>query len=191
MFNAMNRFGEAKMMAKLWDLRQHPEPPAPKVPHPAIDRLIALYRKLIEATEGMTQDGLTIRWPAHAVEKVYALKDEWQAVLVETEAIFDAHFEDRRHSSGEMNRLYPSRGSKHNLWGARSDAGYDHYVRPTETGETGHVRHSVCGASYELAEHFRAHLRHDPTFYGVFRCDACRMDVPWAQMEILNVDPPQ
>jgi len=190
LFNARNRYPEASMMEKLWDCKQFhavlPDPPADA--HPAIHAMRAVHAKLMQAMEGVVQDGTIIRWVPGVLQRITHLEPEWTDALVAYEEIKEQHFHDRRHSHGELNELRESRGSKHALWGRRpEDTRYHHYVS-LWTGSTQpepDLVHTRCGAQHVIVDHFKDELRRDPTFYGKFWCLGCRSNVPWAEMEVL------
>lgn len=187
LFNARNRFGEPKMMLKLWDCKQFDstrKPPSDDA-HPAVKAMYAVYLNLMQAMEGVVQDGNTIRWVPGVMQRVVHLEPAWTDALVAYEEILDEHNRDNRHSRGEMNVLRGAQGSEHTLWGRRSDTGYDHFVRVADGVEPHQMRHKPCGQPIVIADHFVKQLHADPTFYGAAECPACRGSArPIAEFEI-------
>lgn len=195
-FNAMNRLGEPKMMAKIWDLRCfHPVAlePTPDM-HPAIAGMHRVHARLLEASQGMALDGQTIRWlpgVSQAVNRV--MDEEARPALIAYEEIKDEHNRDERHCRiGGVNRIREQRGSHHTLWGARPDTSYHHFVACAGPNERPSLLHKSCGRGILLAEHFLENLRRDPTFYGAVNCphEGCRPgESPWYDFEIISLDP--
>lgn len=184
--NTFVRWGEGKMYVKLNDIRRyHATPIELTVPHPATEKAVALQRDLIAALDGMTDDGQQIRWTPQVAERVAALYGRFQEVLVEIEPLSDAHFDDDRHSSGQINILREQRGGRGDLY--KTGAGYSDYAYTVEAvAEGGELRHTVCGTNLRLHDHFKERLARDPDFYGRVWCPTCINNVPIAQFERLS-----
>lgn len=195
-FNAMNRLGEPKMMAKIWDLRcSYPVAlePIPDM-HPAIAGMHRVHARLLEASQGMVLDGQTIRWLPGVMQLLTRIMDtEARPALVAYEEIKDEHNRDERHCRiGGVNVIREQRGSRHTLWGARSDTSYNYTVALMGPQEPCNIIHKSCGSRLGLDEHFLENLRADPTFYGAAWCPSptCRIgDIPFVEFEIVSLDP--
>lgn len=173
---------EGKAMVKLNDLRCMAIPDHLTVPHPAAEEVLSVARELVAACDGMTEEGLTIRWSPEVLAKVEALIPRAAAAADAFSVIADAHFADQRHCSGGVqNILRESRGSR---WAGfvnpdHEAARYDYTVEVVDEGAD--LTHTVCGVGLRLHEHFKANLAKDPTFYGQVWCPSCRQNVPFSQ----------
>lgn len=182
--NTFTRWPEGKAFVRLNELRHTPIPSELTVPHPVAQELMDVARALVAACDGMTEEGLTIRWTPDVTERVAALADRAKAALDAFAPLANAHFHDARHCSGERNMLRPSRGSH---WAGfvapdYQAAQYDYTVDVVPDG--GDIVHTVCGTHLRLHEHFLQDLRRDPAFFGKVRCPTCRLDAPIAQFAI-------
>jgi hypothetical protein len=186
--NAFMRWDMGKRYVKLADLfAYHPEAPVLTVPHPATEALVGLHGDLKVALEGMTSEGLTIRWNDQITAKVDALTERVRQVLVDLEPLSDAHFRDGRHASNRPNILREQRGSRGDLYG--TGVGYRDYHYAVEVcgpGE-GHILHEPCGTELHLHEHFIELMRPDPDFYGQVWCPTCKLNAPIGQFAIAGL----
>lgn len=180
-----SRIREGKAMVKLFDMRRETIPSVLTVPHAATEELVAVARELVAATEGMTQDGLTIRWTPEITARVEALIQRAASASDAYRLISDAHFADHRHSRGEENILRESHGASFagHVNPDYAAARYDYTVEPVAPG-AGDLVHNVCGANFDLHEHFKDQLALDPTFYGKVWCPLCKINAPWHQFTL-------
>lgn len=186
--NFLNRWPTARYpggstgraIEKLIDLRESWErPPVLAVPHPDVTELMDVADALVAAAQGITLDGLTMRWTKEVVEAVDVVIPRALAASEKYSRLSDAHFHDKRHSSGEVNILREQRGSTF------YDGAYDHTVEVVPEG--GDIQHStVCGTRLKLHEYFKADLRRDPLFFGKVWCPTCRGNVPFAQFTVIS-----
>lgn len=139
----------------------------------AIRAIVAEYRKHARPTSHETAAPVA----AALAPLVETLRRNQPAI----NKLSEAHFDDERHASGEMNILReqrgysPDRGGSYNWTVDRahadaSDHGYD-------------IKHQVCGTRLVLHAHFRERIAKDRQFYGKVWCQTCRMSAPWAQFE--------
>lgn len=179
--NAYNRWGEAKMYVKLNDLLRfstHPDLVKIEVPHPAAEALLQLVKDISTACEGLVDHGLRITWTPEVTQRLHGMRDRVEEVLRAWTRLVDAHFVDQRHSSScGMNIIRESRGAVHVLSGGYS---YHYTVKLADDGRAD-LRHTVCGARFQLHEHFKEHLAEDPTFYDKVYCPVCKSDLPFRQ----------
>jgi hypothetical protein len=171
---------EGKAFVKLWDLRHTTIPDELTVPHPASEELVAVARALIEATDGMTCEGLSIKWPPEVRERVEVLIERAAKASDAFAEIFDAHTADERHYSGRGGNIIRERqGSTFaGHWHKKSyaETSYHYTVEVVDSG--GDLTHTVCGTHLKLHDHFKANLAKDPTFYSHAWCPKCRIDAP-------------
>ncbi len=181
---AAGKVREAKAMAKLWDLRNVSLPWRLAVPSAAAAELLNVARALQDATEGMTSEGLTIRWSPEVTARVEALIPRAAAAADAWHAVSDEHFRDRRHSHGDENVLRESKGyGWTGFVKAEGKSGaYDYTVEVVPAG--GDLRHDVCGTNLQLHDHFKDQLACDPGFYGKVWCPSCRINAPWPQFTL-------
>lgn len=174
---------EGKAWVRLADLRKHKFPLVLTIPHPAVQELADVAQALAEACAGMVDEGLKITWPPETRAKVEALIPRAAAAMDAWDAVSEAHFADRRHSSGQENVLWPSAGSK---WAGFVNpdykaAGYNYTVDVVD--QDGDLLHTVCGTHLKLHDHFKQKIAADPLFYGKVRCPRCSVDAPIAQFK--------
>lgn len=174
---------DGKAWVRLWDLRHTPIPTELTVPHPAAEEEMAVAQALVEATEGMTMDGLTIKGSPEIRARVEALIPRAAAASDAFNAISDAHFADQRHSGGGVNILRESQGYSWNghVPGANLGGRYHYTVEVVPEG--GDITHSVCGTHLKLHDHFKQNIARDPDFYGQVWCPTCRQNVPMRQFQ--------
>lgn len=178
------RIEYGKAMVKLNDMRRCTIPAELPMPHPIIQEVVDVARALVEACEGMTDEGLTIRWTPEVKARVEALIPRAAAAMDAMRPLEEAHNADNRHSRGEPNVMRESRGSS---WAGFVNPDYEaaryDYTLTETFGGSHDLRHQVCGAALVIHEHFKANLRSDPTFYGKVWCPRCRIEAPSAQFE--------
>ncbi|WP_408585897.1 hypothetical protein [Novosphingobium sp.] len=176
---------DGKAWVRLWDLRHTTFPAALTVPHPVADELMAVGRALVEATEDMTSDGLTIKGSAEIRARVEALIPRAAAASDAFNALSVMHFDDQRHCSGShQNILREWKGYSWNghVPGANLGGEYNYTVEVVSEG--GDIAHTACGTHLKLHDHFKQNIARDPEFYGQVWCPSCRQNVPMWQFEI-------
>lgn len=177
---------DGKAWVRLWDLRHTAFPEALTVPHPAVEELIAVGRALVEATDGMTSDGLTIKGSPEIRSRVEALILRAAAACDAFNPLSVAHFADQRHSggAGTINILHESKGYSWNghVPGANLGGAYDYTVEVVPEG--GDITHTVCDTQLKLHDHFKQNIARDPEFYGAVWCPTCRTNVPMHQCKV-------
>lgn len=171
-------------MVRLNDLRRCDFPTELNVPSRAAEEVVAVGKALADAVEGMVDEGLRIKWTPEILARVEALIPRAAAAEDAFNAISNAHFADRRHSSGEENVLREARGSR---WAGfvnpdYAAAAYDHRVEVVSEG--GDIRHTVCDTRLVIDAHFKEFIAWDRTFYGKVYCPTCVGNVPFAQFEV-------
>lgn len=187
---------EPKAMLKLWDLRGEVDALERSgkwyglaLVHPAVNELLECARALHEATEGMTQDGLTIRWPRETIPTVLTLEPRVRSAAIAYGVFSEAHFRDARHSSGQPNILREAQGERGSLDGTTTRYHYTVEVVPFDTtrlgGHDADIVHSPCGTGLKLHAHFMNNLAVDPTFYGKCWCPTCKVNAAWSQFRVL------
>jgi hypothetical protein len=181
---AAGRVREGKAMVKLNDLRCTAIPDHLTVPHPAAEEVLAVARALVQACDGMTDEGATIRWTPEILARVEGLIQRAAAAEDAFDAVSNAHFADARHYRGEENLLRESRGSR---WAGfvhpdYKAAAYNFTVEVVEEG--GDLTHTICGTQLKLHDHFKGQLALDPHFYGKVWCPTCRQNLPFAQFRL-------
>ena len=181
---AAGKVREGKAMVKLWDLRRTQLPWRLSVPNAAAAEMLNVARALVEAPEGMTEEGFTIRWSPEVLARVEALIPRAAAAADAWKAVSNEHFRDRRHSHGDDNVLRESKG--YGWTGFIKTDGrsgeYDYTVEVVTGG--GDLTHDVCGTHLKLHDHFKDQLALDPGFYGKVWCPTCRVSAPWRQFTL-------
>lgn len=205
--NAYNRFDhpnedgtcpgmQGKFFVKMSDLRIAYDPDVPlTIDHPAARAVVELTRdimKILNAEDGLVEDGLMLRWTPTCRSRLLALYDRWCKVCYDYSILSDDHFEDNRHCSGTENLLIASRGYKFYGYGRYifpNPRDYD-YVVEVGNSDNSHLMHKPCGALIHLHDHFLQKMRRDPGFYGRCRCPECGVLAPMAQFKILSLSSP-
>lgn len=101
--NFLVRWPEPKAFVKLNDLRLYGETPDYRViENPVVSEFATVTALLRAACEGMTDEGLTVRWTPEIRERVAALIPRAEAAMFALQPLSDEHFRDHRHSHGEL-----------------------------------------------------------------------------------------
>jgi hypothetical protein len=176
--NFLVRWPEGKAFVKLNDLRHYGRwDEANVIEHPAVRELLDVVKLLREACDGMTEEGLTVRWTPEIREKVAALVPRAEAAECAVSRLSNEHFKDARHSHGGENLLRESRGAT----AIRFLPPHEYHYTVEVVPEGADLVHQACGTGLRLHQHFKDDLTRDPTFYAKVFCPTCKVNAPFAQ----------